>query len=167
MILLFMISSKTLCIWNGLYKKKFNSVWFFDGGKLKCQKQRSDQFRSIMSALPETLDWPLASVTVDGSGAIVSEIFWPAHIAFRVWNTARGATFIFRRSTMILRNQEKSNYPAIRVQQGTSLWVQVTLLKNWENIQRVDFKTVKEHVCFLQTTKRLFKAWQKLFCKRI
>lgn len=60
--------------------------------------------------------WPLASV-----GAVVmlvvweaaedspplSATLWPAHIAFRVWKTAWGATFIFNRSTMILGGNKR------------------------------------------------------------
>lgn len=62
-----------------------------------------------------TAHWPLASVgavaalvvweAVEDSTPLLSATLWPAHIAFKVWKTAWGATFIFNRSTMILEQQ--------------------------------------------------------------
>lgn len=51
----------------------------------------------------------------------VSAILWPAHMAFRVWNTASGATFIFNRSTMILKTSWSMAMPAACVNSNSSL----------------------------------------------
>lgn len=58
---------------------------------------------------------------VEESPNDVSAIFWPAHMAFRVWKTAWGATFIFRRSTMILKTSWSMVMPAACVSSNSSL----------------------------------------------
>ena len=40
----------------------------------------------------------------------LSATLWPAHMAFSVWKTAWGATFIFNSSTMILREREEEEH---------------------------------------------------------
>lgn len=52
-----------------------------------------------VGAATALVDWVVAEDSVLPK---VSAILWPAHMAFSVWKTACGATFIFSRSTMIL-----------------------------------------------------------------
>lgn len=70
-----------------------------DTTKTKLCTGCRDQPLGSAGAVAMLVDWEAAE---DSATPKFSAIFWPAHMAFSVWKTACGATFIFSRSTMIL-----------------------------------------------------------------
>lgn len=99
---------------------KTRSFFFFFNRRHLCVHQGSAAtiLQSLNFHCSCCRHWPLASVgavgmlvvweAVDDSMPLqLSATLWPAHIAFSVWKTACGATFIFNRSTMILGWQEE------------------------------------------------------------